>query len=201
MRRRRRKPGIRRRPLATGRLDATRRATPRAHGVAVLRPGARSARRLPAGRAVAEPAQHASVAPSQGVDSKLAWPTMWATSWRTSHSVQSVGRLQSSGRSASTASVTRWYSVWASRIAVGRSIDAWTTSGPGQVATQATASSESENGGGHWRQRRSGFVQVAGESSRSTLTAFRARLWTCYRRSSDRQSGSVQTQPTARNCL
>jgi hypothetical protein len=58
---------------------------------------------------------------------------MWATSWRTSHAVQSVGRVQSSGWSASTASVTRWYSVCASRIAVGLSIPGWMTLGPGQV--------------------------------------------------------------------
>jgi hypothetical protein len=29
--------------------------------------------------------------------------------------------------------VTRWYSVWASRIAVGRSIFGWTAREPGQV--------------------------------------------------------------------
>jgi hypothetical protein len=58
---------------------------------------------------------------------------MCATSWRTSHAVQSVDRVQSSGWSASTASATRWYSVWASRIAVGRSIAGWTTLEPGQA--------------------------------------------------------------------
>ena len=31
------------------------------------------------------------------------------------------------------AAVTRWYSVWASRIAVGRSIPGWIRLGPGQV--------------------------------------------------------------------
>ena len=46
-------------------------------------------------------------ATSKGVEKRFAWPAMCATSWRTSHSVQSVGRVQSPGRSASTASVTR----------------------------------------------------------------------------------------------
>ena len=72
-------------------------------------------------------------ASSKGVEKRFAWPTMWATSWRMSHAVQSVGRVQSSDWSASTASVTRWYSVSASRIAVGRSIPGWMVSGPGQV--------------------------------------------------------------------
>jgi hypothetical protein len=49
-------------------------------------------------------------------------------------SVQSVGLVQSPACSASTASVTRRYSVSASRIAVGRSIPGCTTLGPGQVA-------------------------------------------------------------------
>ena len=56
----------------------------------------------------------------------FAMPVMWATSWRTSHAVQSVGRVQPSGARASTASATRSYSVSASRIAVGRAIAAWT---------------------------------------------------------------------------
>src|SRR4029453_4853617 len=58
---------------------------------------------------------------------------MWATSWRTSHAVQSVDRIQSSGRSASTASVTRRYWVSASRMAGGRPMAGWTTLEPGQA--------------------------------------------------------------------
>ena len=58
---------------------------------------------------------------------------MWATRWRTSQAEQSVGRAQSSDWRASTASVTRCYSVLASRIAVGRSIIGWTTLVAGQA--------------------------------------------------------------------
>jgi hypothetical protein len=72
-------------------------------------------------------------ATSNGVEKRLVIPTMWATRWRTSQAEQSVGRAQSSDWRASTASVTRWYSVLASRIAVGRSIIGWTTLVPGQA--------------------------------------------------------------------